>query len=73
MGSCNQPSRREFLKAAGAALAVPYVITSTALGDDETPPASDRIVMGGATLPNDKPAPIELDGFRNPSVGIAQD
>ena len=32
-----QPSRREFLKttgAAGAALAIPYVITSAALGND---------------------------------------
>ena len=33
---------------AGAAgtLAMPYVITSTALGDDKTPPASERVTIG---------------------------
>ena len=48
-------TRRDFLKtagAAGAAIAVPYVITSTALGDENTPPASDRIVMGGIGIGN---------------------
>ena len=48
-------SRREFLKTTavgGAAIAAPYVITSTALGDAETPPASDRIVIGGIGLGN---------------------
>ena len=49
-------SRREFLKsgglAAGAAFAAPYVITSKALGDAATPPASDRIVMGGIGIGN---------------------
>ena len=45
-------TRRDFLKgaavAAGAAAAVgmPYVITSTALGGAGKPAASDRIVMG---------------------------
>jgi len=42
--------RRAFLKragtVAGAAVAAPYVITSTALGADGRPPASERIVMG---------------------------
>lgn len=52
MGSSRQPSRRQFLKTATAALAVPYIITSRALGDDETPPASDRIVMGGIGIGN---------------------
>jgi predicted dehydrogenase len=50
------PSRRRFLKAAGAAgaglAAAPYVITSKALGDATTPPASDRIVMGGIGIGN---------------------
>ncbi|MCC7086313.1 MAG: Gfo/Idh/MocA family oxidoreductase [Pirellulales bacterium] len=41
------PTRREFLQTAGAALAVPYVITSAALGKEGVPPASDRIVLGG--------------------------
>ncbi len=39
-------SRRQFLKAAGAAAAAPYVVTTTALGADGRPPASERIVMG---------------------------
>ncbi len=52
MGSSRNPTRREFLKTAGAALAVPYVITSTALGKDDIPPASDRIVMGGIGIGN---------------------
>ena len=49
MPAHTRPSRRDFVKTAGAALAVPYVITSSALGNDERPPASDRIVMGGVT------------------------
>jgi len=52
MGSHHHPTRREFLKTAGAALAVPYVITSAALGQNEVPPASDRIVMGGIGIGN---------------------
>jgi predicted dehydrogenase len=48
--------RRGFLKAVGvvggATLAAPYVITSKALGDATTPPASDRIVMGGIGVGN---------------------
>ncbi|MCE9548303.1 MAG: Gfo/Idh/MocA family oxidoreductase [Planctomycetia bacterium] len=50
-----QPSRRDFLKTAGAAsaaIAIPYVITSSALGDATRPPASDRIVMGGIGIGN---------------------
>ncbi|HUT95866.1 MAG TPA: Gfo/Idh/MocA family oxidoreductase [Thermoguttaceae bacterium] len=39
-------SRRRFLRGAGAALAAPYVITSSALGGPERAPASERIVMG---------------------------
>jgi predicted dehydrogenase len=49
-------SRRAFLRqagtTAGAAFAAPYVITSTALGNATTPPASDRIVMGGIGIGN---------------------
>lgn len=49
-------TRRAFLgsagMAAGAAIAAPYVITSTALGNATTPPASDRIVMGGIGIGN---------------------
>lgn len=52
MGNCSTPTRREFLKTAGAAIAVPYVITSTALGADDIPPASERIVMGGIGIGN---------------------
>ncbi len=49
-------SRREFLKTASAAtaaaIAAPYVITSTALGAEGRPPASDRIVMAGIGIGN---------------------
>jgi predicted dehydrogenase len=52
MSRYRRPTRRDFLKVAGAALAAPYVITSTALGQDGIPPASDRIVMGGIGIGN---------------------
>jgi len=45
-------TRRKFLKTAGAALAAPYVISSTALGADDRPPASERIVMAGIGIGN---------------------
>ncbi len=52
MGQHHQATRRDFLKTAGAALSLPYIITSTALGTQETPPASDRIVMAGIGIGN---------------------
>ena len=56
MTSASQTSRRDFLgktaAAAGGIVAAPYVITSKALGDGTTPPASDRIVMGGMGIGN---------------------
>jgi len=52
MGSHHRPTRREFLQTAGAAIAVPYVITSTALGNADVPPASDRVVLGGIGIGN---------------------
>jgi hypothetical protein len=52
MGRHPHPTRREFIKTASAAVAIPYIITSTALGQGDTPPASDRIVMGGIGLGN---------------------
>ena len=45
-------TRRTFVKTASAAVAAPYVITSTALGDATRPPASDRVVMGGIGIGN---------------------
>jgi len=39
-------TRRRFLKGAAALAAAPYVVTSSALGADGRPPASERIVMG---------------------------
>jgi len=53
--STSAASRRDFLKqssAAAASLAIPYVITSTALGNAQRAPASDRIVMAGIGLGN---------------------
>lgn len=41
-----QWNRRQVLGAAAAAVAAPYVITSTALGNADTPPASDRVTLG---------------------------
>jgi predicted dehydrogenase len=52
MHSCHQPTRREFLKTASAAIAAPSVITSTALGNADVPAASERIVMGGIGIGN---------------------
>ncbi len=52
MSRYRNPTRREFLQTAGAALAVPYVITSKALGQEGVPPASERIVMGGIGIGN---------------------
>ena len=39
-------NRRDFLKTTAAAVAAPYVITSTALGNADTPPASERVALG---------------------------
>src|SRR5258708_33390818 len=47
-----RPSRRDFLKTAGAALGVPYIIPSAAAGNSERPPDSDRIVIGGIGIGN---------------------
>lgn len=52
MPTSSKPNRRNFLKTASAAAAAPYIITSSALGDNERPPASDRIVMGGIGIGN---------------------
>lgn len=52
MRSSLQATRREFLKSASAALAVPYIITSAALGNGERPAASERIVMAGIGIGN---------------------
>jgi len=47
----NEINRRRFLKGAGAAaVALPYVITSDALGASGRPPASDRITLGGVGM-----------------------
>lgn len=51
----SKSTRRDFLQtatAAVAAVAAPYVITSAALGNQDTPPASERITMGGIGIGN---------------------
>ncbi len=45
-------SRRNFLQGLSAAVAAPYVITSDALGSQDRPAASERIVMGGIGIGN---------------------
>ena len=52
MASSRSTSRREFLKTASATVAVPYIITSAALGKGDVPPASERIVMAGIGIGN---------------------
>ncbi len=56
MSQKKRPTRRDFLKTAGAgagaAFGVPFIITSSALGNSERPAASDRIVMGGIGIGN---------------------
>jgi predicted dehydrogenase len=39
-------TRRDLIKGAAATVAAPYVITSTALGNADTPPASERVTVG---------------------------
>ena len=45
-------SRRDFLKAAAAVAATPYVIPASALGAEGRPAPSERIVMGGIGIGN---------------------
>src|SRR4029079_19637075 len=45
-------TRRSFLKTTTAAFGVPFIITSSALGNAERPAASDRIVMAGIGIGN---------------------
>lgn len=52
MRSPRTATRRDFIKTGAAAIAIPYVITSTALGNQDRAPASDRIVMGGIGIGN---------------------
>ncbi len=52
MGTHQSPNRRDFIKSTGASIALPYIITSSALGDANRAPASDRIVMGGIGIGN---------------------
>jgi len=45
-------SRREFLKTAVGAVALPYFVSSSAMGADDRPAPSERIVMGGIGIGN---------------------
>ena len=47
-----QANRRDFLKAAATAVAVPYLVPGSALGADGRPTPSNRIVMGGIGIGN---------------------
>jgi predicted dehydrogenase len=44
--SKNKLTRRSFIQKGSAALAIPYVITSSALGNQNTAAASERVTMG---------------------------
>lgn len=52
MTTVPKTNRRSFIQASTAAVAAPYVITSAALGNNERPAASDRIVMAGIGIGN---------------------
>ena len=52
MARHQKSTRRDFVKTAGAAMAIPYVLTSNALGAGDIPPASDRIVVAGIGIGN---------------------
>jgi hypothetical protein len=56
-------TRRDFLKVAGAAVAAPYVIPSSALGNAARPPASERIVVAGIGIGNQGSS--DQDAFLN--------
>ena len=45
-------NRKEFLKTTTGAVVAPYVITSAALGNQDRPAPSERIVMGGIGIGN---------------------
>ncbi len=51
-GPCQEISRRRALKNLTAGAIAPYVITSTALGNDQTPAASERITLGHIGIGN---------------------
>src|SRR6266481_2655111 len=52
MRKIQQLTPRDFLKAAGAVSAAPYIFTSAARASADRPPPSDRIVMGGIGIGN---------------------
>ena len=60
-------TRRAFLKSTAASLAVPYVITSSALGGGGKPPASERLVMGCIGLGGQGTAGM---GWRSAGPGV---
>lgn len=59
-------ARRDFLKAAGLAVAAPYIIPGSALGAEGRPAASERIVMG--TIGTGGQGTGDMHGF----LGFAQ-
>ncbi len=66
-------TRRAFVRGAGVALAAPYAITSSALGNAARPAASERITMGAIGLGgrgrSDLGSP-EKDLFMSPAVSV---
>lgn len=46
-------TRRDLLKGAAAAVAVPYLIPSTALGNADTPPPSEQVTLGHIGVGNE--------------------
>ncbi|HXE52837.1 MAG TPA: twin-arginine translocation signal domain-containing protein, partial [Tepidisphaeraceae bacterium] len=46
MSTGKSVSRRDFVRAATLAVAAPTIISARALGDDKTPPPSERLTLG---------------------------
>ena len=70
----SNPNRREFLARSVAAVAAPYVITSSALGADDRPPASERITMAmiGCGGRGGMVHRAFLNDARTPCVGVCE-
>jgi len=65
-------TRREFLKRAAAAggLAAPYVITSAALGNQQKPPASQRVAFAVIGLGDRGPTHLRMGGAAGQLVAV---
>ncbi len=64
-------SRRRFLKGTAAAAAAPLVITSAALGNADTPPASQRVTLGHIGVGNQGGTLLRMHQFCKAAQSVA--